>query len=86
MRVRVRIRWKRSGPRLVRRLSRCLEPLTAVAFLIAFWRLLDDVRRGGPSGDGMWSRWQVWFGVAVVSLFAAWRLNRHSSGGGEAMP
>jgi hypothetical protein len=86
MRVRVRIRWKRSGTRLARRLRRCLEPLTVVALLTAFWRLLDDLRRGGPAGEGMWSRWQVWFGLAVVSLLAAWRLKHHGSGDGEAMP
>jgi hypothetical protein len=93
--VRVRIRWERIGRRHGARggvfapaFGQGLNLATAVAFLLALWRLGDDLywtqRFALP--QGVFSHWQLWLALAVLLQVVAMILQRHSRGGGAAMP
>lgn len=93
--VRVRIRWGR-----IRRQSRArrgalvfafghgLNLCSVVALLAAFWRLGNDLNwtKRFAISQGLFSHWQLWLALAVLLQVAATILQRHSRGGGAAMP
>ncbi len=60
--------------------SGMFRPVMLIGYAMAAWRLLYELRWGHKFGidDGIWSHWQVWAGVALVS-HALWsRLERHA--------
>ena len=58
-------------------------PVMLIGYLMAGWRLLYELRWGHKFGidDGIWSHWQVWGAIAVVSHLLWSRLARHADGG-----
>lgn len=83
--VRLRLRLgtvrTRGGPeyaQLTSRLRRWLAPASALALLVALWRLAYDLELAGrfAISEGLFSRWQVWMGLAVLLHILAAMLDR----------
>lgn len=60
------------------------RPVMLIGYLMAGWRLLYDLRWGHKFGidDGIWSYWQVWGAIALVSHLVWARCERYA--GNEA--
>ena len=68
---------------LVSRLRRWLAPASAVAMLVALWRLAYDLDLTGrfAISDGLFSHWQVWMALAVLFQILDAMLDRFGHGG-----
>jgi hypothetical protein len=74
--MRIRIRIKVGGIRsriepqgvLVSRLRRWLKPASALALVMALWRLAYDLEWTSrfAISDGLFSHWQVWMALALA--------------------
>lgn len=55
-----------------------LKPASAIAFVLAFWRLGADLNwtQEFVIADGLFSRWQVWMAMAIALQVTASHLNR----------
>ena len=93
--VRVRIRWGRirglSGARrgvLVSAFGRGLNLASVMALVLALWHLGNDLNwtQRFAISQGLFSHWQLWLAAAILLQVAATLLQRHSRGGGAAMP
>ena len=85
----VRIRFRR-GPRVERRkgknsriawVAAVLLTLGSISFLaLGVWRLGVDVGWAGAfvfPDESVLSHWQIWLVAALLTQFAAWKLNRY---------
>jgi hypothetical protein len=87
----VRIRFPR-GPRFnrARRKNRhvalaaasLLNPAVLTALALGLWKLAADLRVAGQFaiGEGVFSHWQVWLGIAALVQIAVIVLNRYGHG------
>ena len=94
-RVRVRVRLKPpdkphrpSWEAMVGLSLRWLNPLSALACVLALWRLCYDLNWAGwfAISDGFFSHWQVWLATAIVLQVLQTMLERHGRGGGTETP
>jgi|SRR5215204_7773856 len=55
-----------------------MTPLALVGYVLAFWRLGADLNWLGEFfvAQGLFSRWQVWLAMAIVTQLVANHLNR----------
>lgn len=64
-----------------------LVPASLMAYSLGFWRLASDMGLAGQFDiTGLFSHWQVWIGLGVISHTAAIVLNRYGRGGDLEMP
>jgi hypothetical protein len=93
--VRIRIHWgkirSQNGSRrgdVGSALGRGLNLSSVAALLVALWRLANDLtwteRFAIP--PGLFSHWQLWLALAILLQVAATVLQRHTRGGGTAVP
>ena len=59
-------------------LSSLLNPVALVGYMLACWRLGADLNVTGEFfiSQGLFSRWQVWLALAIITQFGAKELNR----------
>jgi hypothetical protein len=64
---------------VARAFAALLVPGALSACVLAFWRLASDIGWSGQFAitDGLFSHWQVWFGIAALTQFVAILLNRY---------
>ena len=64
-------------------LGALLIPATLMAFVLFAWRLSSDLglTTEFPIAGGLWSHWQVWLGVALLSQLGTILLNRYGRSG-----
>ena len=93
MTVRIRLRLKAKTPgksnrQLAMTLSRWMPPLSALASVLAFWRLGADIDRnlGFGISQGLLSHWQVWLATGLLLHVAGPMLARYGRGDGAAIP
>ncbi len=57
------------------------RPVMLIGYLMAGWRLLYELRLGHKFGveDGIWSHWQAWAAIALVS-HALWSRSAKHAG------
>ncbi|HYI95766.1 MAG TPA: hypothetical protein VEX68_19655 [Bryobacteraceae bacterium] len=55
-----------------------MTPVALVGYVLAFWRLGADLNWLGEFfiAQGLFSRWQVWLAIAIVTQLVANQLNR----------
>jgi hypothetical protein len=55
-----------------------MTPVALVGYVLAFWRLGADLNWLGEFfiSQGLFSRWQVWLAIAIVTQLVANQLNR----------
>lgn len=60
-----------------------LIPVTLMAFVLFAWRLSSDLglTTEFPIQDGLWSHWQVWLGLGLLSQLGTVLLNRYGKSG-----
>ena len=65
-------------PPAVLRLRRWLSPASAVALLMALWRLACDLGLAGRFAvpQGLFSHWQVWMALAIILQVLDMKLGR----------
>ena len=64
-----------------------LVPASLMAYVLAFWRLASDMGMAGEFGiTGLFSHWQIWFGVGLLLHLAASTFNRYGRGGDLKVP
>lgn len=58
-----------------------MTPVTLISYVFAFWRLGADLSWLGAFfiPQGLFSRWQVWLAIAIVTHLTANHLNRIDS-------
>jgi acyl-coenzyme A synthetase/AMP-(fatty) acid ligase len=58
--------------------SSLLTPVALVAYMLACWRLGADLNVTGEFfiSQGVFSRWQVWLALAIITQLGAKELNR----------
>jgi len=68
---------------VVGRVRRWLHPASAVALLLALWRLAFDLNLAGRFADfdGLFSHWQFWMALAVLLQIVDAMLARFGAGG-----
>jgi hypothetical protein len=61
-------------------LSDLCRPVMLIAYVMAAWRILYELRWGHKFGidDGIWSHWQAWGVVAFLSHLIWSRSRRHA--------
>lgn len=83
--VRIRLRYEHAVRRTVALnrqaaliASSLMTPLALMAWALAGWRLLADLKITGEFAisQGLFSHWQVWIAIAIVVQFAAFLLHR----------
>ncbi len=91
VRLRVRVGMLRAGEDMgfraaVGRFRRWLHSASAVALLLALWRLAFDLNlAGGFAGfGGLFSHWQFWMALAVLLQIIDAMLARFGAGGAAA--
>jgi hypothetical protein len=68
-------------------LGALLVPASLMAYSLGFWRLASDMGLAGKFDiTGIFSHWQVWIALGVISHTAAIVLNRHGRGGDLELP
>ncbi len=62
------------------------RPVMLIGYLMAGWRLLYELRWGHKFGidGGIWSHWQVWGALALVSHLLWSQLGKHAAEDPEA--
>ena len=76
------------GPRMFAPMvSSLLTPFALVGYMLAFWRLGADLNMTGQFfiSQGLFSRWQVWLALAIITQLGAKELNRRSRSGNSAV-
>src|SRR5579862_5228112 len=64
-----------------------LMPISLMAYVMAFWRLANDMGLLGEFGaGGVFSHWQIWMGLGAMSHIGAYSLNRYGRGGELEVP
>lgn len=82
MKTGVRPRKNREADRTAAGLAEGIcRPVMLIGYLMAGWRLLYELRWGHKFGisDGIWSNWQVWAAIALVSHLLWTRLERYQA-------
>jgi hypothetical protein len=87
----VRIRFPQGGPlqrksgknrRAALALGALLGPAALMPYALGLWGLASDLGLARDFGlTGVFSHWQVWIGLGVITHIAAVTLNRYGRGG-----
>ncbi len=82
LRIRLRLTPPLAPRYLALATATLLAPAAVSAMALSCWRLSADLRwtRAFFVSDGLWSHWQVWFGLAVLLETVVILLNRFGRG------